>query len=159
MKNPSKFLLILVLRFLNQALICQTISLTSTSSSISGTICPGRSTYSVTVPTGCTPSWTATNGSISGASNQSTLSVDWADTPNVTASLSVTFSGCTTSGDNSKTASWSALILSIKDQAWGTYTNTVNIDYCTRARVNLFVPHMYVQGTGSIGQPEVYHLS
>ncbi len=131
----------------------QTISLTSTAPSVSGTICPGRSTYSVTVPTGCTPFWSATNGSISGSSNQPTLSVDWADTPNATASLSVTFSGCTSSSDNSKTGSWSALILSVGNQNFDSYNNTINIDYCTTKSVTVTVPHMYVQGTGGIAQP------
>lgn len=153
MKNIYKISLIVAVQFLNQTLFGQTISLTSGTSPVSGSICPGRSTYSVTIPAGCTPFWTATNGSISGPSNQSSLSVDWVDTPNATASLSVTFSNCTTPGDNSKTASWSALILSVKDQAWGSYGNNISLDFCNTQSVAVTVPRMYVQGTGGIAQP------
>jgi len=135
MKLFNRILSVLALIFLSQALVAQTISLTSATSSVLGTVCSGRSTYSVTVPNGCTPTWTATNGSISGPTNLSTLSVDWPDTPNTMASLSVTFSGCASSSDNKNTGSWSALILSVKDQAWSSTNGPANIDYCNTKTV------------------------
>jgi Secretion system C-terminal sorting domain len=129
----------------------------NTASQIANTVCPGSTSYSASIPSNigaCKIKWTVTNGSINGADNQPDVSVNWSDTPGATAIIKVTFSGCESGNPNEgKSDSKSELILSVKDQAWGAYTSTVNIDYCTRAQVNLFVPHMYVQGTGGIAQP------
>ncbi|MBS1559798.1 MAG: T9SS type A sorting domain-containing protein [Bacteroidetes bacterium] len=84
--------------------------------------------------------------------------MDWPDTPNTTASLSVTFSGCASSSDNKNTGSWSALILSVKDQAWSSTNGPANIDYCNTKTVNITVPHMWVQGTGGIAQPPLQEV-
>jgi len=87
--------------------------------------------------------------------NQPTVSVVWNDTPGATGTVTATFSNCATgdAGNNGKTASFSELILSVKDQAWGSYGTVVNVNYCSKTQVNLTVPRMYVQGTGGIGQP------
>jgi hypothetical protein len=81
------------------------------------------------------------------------MSVTWDDTPGATASLSVTFSGCKSSDDNSKNPTWSALILSVKDQTWDAYTTAIAVDFCSPKNVTIIMPRMYVQGTGDIGQP------
>lgn len=129
--------------------------------SISGTVCPGTAVdYNVSIPSGfsnCSRSWSVTNGTISGSSTGTTLKVFWNDTPGATATVSCTFSGCPNSSNN-KTVSLNQLILSVKNQSWGTYGNVINIDYCTPAQVNVIVPKMYVQGTGGINQPPLQEV-
>jgi hypothetical protein len=120
--------------------------------SISGAVCPNVNTdYTVTLPTGCGLSWSVTNGTIQSRSgNRATIT--WNDTPGAKGTVSVTFSSCSASDDN-KTVSRSETILSIKNQSFGSYSSSVNLDYCTKATVNLSVPQMFVQGTGGIAQP------
>lgn len=85
----------------------------------------------------------------------------WTDSPGTTGTVTATFSNCATgdSGNNGATASLSELILSVKDQAWGSYGSAIAVDYCGKTRVNLSVPHMYVQGTGGIGQPPLKEVA
>ncbi|MFM7854463.1 MAG: hypothetical protein ACKO96_21705, partial [Flammeovirgaceae bacterium] len=117
-------------------------------------VCPKISTsYEVSRPSGftsCQITWSATGGEIQGAKNNPTVTVIWDDTPGATGTVTATFSNCATadSDNNGKTATLSQLILSVKDQSWGSYGSSVVVDYCTRAQVGLSVPRMYVQGTG-----------
>jgi hypothetical protein len=78
--------------------------------------------------------------------------VKWSDTPGALGKVTATFSGCG-NGNDGKTASLEELILSVKGQAWGSFTNLVNIDFCTPPQIFLTVPRMFVQGTGGIAQP------
>lgn len=127
-------------------------------SPVSGTVCPNISTsYSVSIPGNfgtCKIKWTVTNGTINGLDNQQNVLVTWNDSPGVTATITVTFSGCASGNPNEGvTRSKNELILSIKDQEWGPYGNSVNLDYCIKAQVNLSVSRMFVQGTGGVAQP------
>lgn len=124
--------------------------------SIAGSTCPGNGIeYQVSVPTGfggCQIVWSAINGFASpNQSDKTKVAVIWSDIPGAKGKVTATFSGCG-NGNDGKTASLEELILSVKDQAWGAYAGTIDVDYCTRAQVNLFVPHMYVQGTDDINQ-------
>lgn len=127
----------------------------SNNNSTSGAICPNQNTtYEVSRPsgfTGCQITWSATNGTVE-SQNGATATIKWSDTPGATGTVTATFSNCGNSNDG-KTASKAELILSVKNQAWGWYDNSENLDYCTNAQVYLTVPHMYVSGTGGIGQP------
>ncbi|HEU5291669.1 MAG TPA: T9SS type A sorting domain-containing protein [Cyclobacteriaceae bacterium] len=127
-----------------------------TSSTVSGTVCPGSATsYEVvSVPSGCQVVWSATNGQVTqDASNPRKASVVWADTPGASGTVKATFGSCSSEGNNGTFATRTELILSIKDQAWGSYGTSINIDYCTPAQVNVSVPRMFVQGTGGVGEP------
>jgi hypothetical protein len=130
----------------------QTISKT-TSSPISRAVCPETYTYytlSLGNPySGCDIVWSAVNGTIITQSNKK-VTVEWDDKPGAIAELYATTNTCASSNH---TFSKKELILSIKDQEWGSYNNSVNIDFCIKAQVNLAVPRMFVQGTGGIGQP------
>ncbi|MBX2965157.1 MAG: T9SS type A sorting domain-containing protein [Cyclobacteriaceae bacterium] len=101
--------------------------------------------------TGCQITWSATNGKVE-SQNGATATIKWNDTPGATGTVTATFSNCGNSNDG-KTASKSELILSVKNQSWGSYGTSVNVDYCTKAQVYLSVPRMFVQGTGGIAQP------
>ena len=114
----------------------------NTSSVVSGTVCPGSSTsYSVSIPSNfgtCKIKWTVTNGAINGADNLQNVSVTWSDTPGATSTITVTFSGCANGNPNEGVASSkSELILSVKNQSWGSYGTSVDVDYCTKAEVLL----------------------
>jgi hypothetical protein len=129
----------------------------NTTDVVSGTVCPARSTsYSVSRPANsstCTIKWTVTNGTINGADNLQNVSIVWKDIPGAVGTLTVRFS-CPSGNQNDGDGSIrSELILSVKNQSWGSYGSSINVDYCTKAQVNLTVPRMYVQGTGGIGQP------
>jgi hypothetical protein len=111
------FLLLTCIHFSNNA---QTVT-KSFAGPVSGATCPGIGIqYQVTRPSGftsCQINWTASGGQISGANNQPTVSVVWNDTPGATGTVTATFSNCATgdSGNNGKTASFSELILSVKN--------------------------------------------
>ncbi len=129
--------------------------------SISGTVCPTISTgYSVSIPSGfanCSILWTPTNGSLASPNGNRTVSINWDDTPGATATLTCKFTNCGNSNDNT-TATWSALILSVKGQNFDAYGNSVTIDYCTTNSVTINVPHMWVQGTGGVAQPPLQEV-
>ncbi len=150
-KYFTPFVLLLSSLVLN----AQTIT-KQTSSTVSGTVCPGSSTsYEVNVPgglTSCQIVWSATNGQVTqDANNQRKATVVWADTPGASGTVTATFTNCSNENSNGTSASKTELILSVKNQSWGPYGSSINLDYCTKAQVNLTVPRMYVQGTGGIG--------
>lgn len=154
MKTKVVFILALfVIPFLANA---QTVT-KDFSSAISGTVCPGIPiSYSLTnIPSGysaCTRKWVPTNGTVIGNDAGLTVSIQWSDTPGATAKLVCQFSNCGNTNSGTETAPLEELILSVKDQAWGSYGSTVVVDYCTRNQVNLSMPRMYVQGTGFTSQ-------
>lgn len=150
-------LLQIQLTFLN----AQTVTKTTTVY-VAGTVCPVSETlYSVSIPDGfqtCTRSWTATNGAIVGSTMGTTVRVKWNDTPGVKGKITCTFTSCGNSNDN-VAASLEELILSVKNQSWASYGTSVNIDYCTKAQLQIVMPRMYVQGTGGINQPPLTEVS
>ena len=128
------------------------------SSTVAGAVCPGLPVVYglVNVPSSfaaCSRKWVPTNGVVVGGDTGPTVSIQWNDTPGAKAKLVCQFSSCGNSNSGTETAPFEELILSVKDQAWGSYGSSVSIDLCTKAQVNLVVPHMYVQGTGGINQP------
>ena len=150
MKKITFVLACLVISLIQAKILsAQSISLYSTSNQpVSGAICPNIPTiYDVLdVPAGCNPSWSAANGTLNYANDGRTrMSITWDDKPNTTASITVTFSGCTDKNDNGKSASWSALILSVKGQAFSSSNSPVNVDYCNTKTVNIYVPHMWAR--------------
>ncbi|MFO0468681.1 MAG: hypothetical protein ACK5ZX_05185 [Bacteroidota bacterium] len=152
----TSFLLIGLL-LASSLLYSQTITKT-TSSVVSGTVCPVSATwYEVSVPSGltsCQINWSATNGTATkDPNNQRKAKVEWNDTPGASGTVTATFVNCSNESNNGTTASKTELILSVKNQAWGSYGTSVNVDYCTKAQVYLTVPRMFVQGTGGIAQP------
>lgn len=153
-----RFYLLIVFLLLNTLLCAQTISKT-TSSVVAGTVCPSVNTYyEVSVPsnlTSCQINWSATNGTVvKDPNNQRKAYVTWNDTPGVSGTVTATFVSCSSESNNGTVASKTELILSVKNQSMGNYDPSVDIDWCTQAQVNLTVPHMYVLGTGGIGQPQ-----
>ncbi len=152
-----RFYILIVFLLLNTLVSAQTISKT-TASVVAGTVCPSVNTYyEVSVPsnlTSCQINWSATNGQVTqDGTNQRKAYVVWSDTPGASGTVTATFTNCSSESNNGTTASKTELILSIKNQSMGNYDPSVNIDWCTQAQVNLTVPHMYVSGTGGIGQP------
>jgi hypothetical protein len=137
----------------------------SGNNTVNDAVCPAISTtYTVSRPSGftsCQITWSASGGQISGPNNQPTVNVIWTDSPGTTGTVTATFSNCAKvdEGNNAKTASLSELILSVKNQAWGSYGSAVAVNYCGKTRVNLSVPRMYVQGTGGIGQPPLKEVA
>lgn len=153
----KKYVLLFGMSFLSFILYSQTISKTTTSP-VSGSVCPAVSTYyEVSVPTGltsCQITWTATNGTVTrDATDQRKAKVEWNDTPGATGTVTATFGGCNSSTDNGTAASLAELILSVKDQAWDSYGSSVTLDFCNTRNVVITMPHMYVSGTGGIAQP------
>lgn len=147
--------LILLLLILFLQVDAQTVT-KSTTSPTSGAVCPESITeYSVNIPGGfqtCSRLWTATNGQIEGSATGVTVRVKWNDTPGAKGKITCTFSNCGNSNDN--TAPFSEeLILSVKNQQWGTFGTSVDIDFCTPASGFITVPRMFVQGTGGIAEP------
>lgn len=95
----------------------QTITKT-TSSTVSGTVCPVSATYyEVSVPselTSCEIQWSATNGTATrDANNQRKAKVEWSDTPSASGTVTATFVNCNDEDYNETTASKTELILSI----------------------------------------------
>ncbi len=150
---------ILLVGLLSASLVSHSQSITKTTSSgVSGTVCPGSTTwYEVSAPgglTNCDIVWSATNGQVTpDANDQRKASVVWVDTPGASGTVTATFVNCNNEGNNGTTATKSELILSVKNQSWGSYGNSINIDYCTTENVYITVPRMFVQGTGGFGQP------
>jgi hypothetical protein len=136
----------------------QTIS-RSPVSSVSGATCPGESiTYTVTKPdNACVVTWSVTNGTMT--TNGASATVVWSDTPGAKGTLTATFSACSNSNNNGKNATKEELILSVKNQSWGSYVSSITLDYCSRNAVYITVPKMYVQGTGGIAQPALIEVA
>jgi len=160
MKNLIKFklfgIIIIPIMFFSFFTTAQSISKITTTQT-ANTVCPVSTTsYTTTIPTNfgsCKIKWTVENGTINGSDNQRDVSVTWSDIPGAISKITVTFSGCESNNPNEgKSDSKSELILSVKNQAWGSYGSTVVVDYCTRNQVNLSMPRMYVQGTGGTSQ-------
>jgi len=155
MKIQLTSLLILTL---SSSVYSQTIT-KKTSSPIAGTVCPGSTSYSVSIPSNigiCKIKWVPTNGVVNGGDDLKDVNINWNDTPGATAMLKVTFSSCEKDNPNEGVSSTlSELILSVKDQAWSSTNGPANIDYCNTKTVNITVPHMWVQGTGGIAQPQM----
>jgi hypothetical protein len=144
------------------SLRAQTVS-RLTGSPLTGATCPMQDVqYEVSVPRGfggCTIGWSATNGKVTQKSGN-TATVVWNDTPGATGTVTATFTACGSGNDNSGTsASLSELILSVKDQAWASYGNSINLDFCSKASIAIQVPRMFVQGTGGIAQPTLTEVS
>lgn len=130
----------------------------SFASTVNGAACPDIGIqYEVSRPDGfggCAISWTITNGQVQSQTGN-TVIVMWSDTPGVTGTVKATFSNCVNTSKNGVSSSLSQLILSVKNQSWGSYVNSINVDYCTKAQKYLTVPRMFVQGTGSSGIQQV----
>jgi hypothetical protein len=161
----SKFNVVILLGFCLSFLASngQTIYLDSSDGPVQGAICPNSTMlYHVSIPSDfglCKIKWKATNGDIIGADNTSKVSVSWSDTPGATATLSVVFESCEDGNTNQgKGDNLSKLILSVKDQAVPTYYNSLNVDFCSKNMVHIQIPHVYVQGTGGIGEPPLQEV-
>lgn len=155
----KKFILLVGLLCASFALKSQSITKT-TSSVVWGTVCPVSATwYEVSVPSGltsCEIVWSATNGQATrDVNNQRKAKVEWNDTPGASGTVTATFVGCSNEDSNGTTASKTELILSVKNQSWGSFGNSVNVDYCTKGQVLITMPRMFVQGTGGIGQHSI----
>lgn len=116
----TSFLLIGLL-LASSLLYSQTITKT-TSSVVSGTVCPVSATwYEVSVPSGltsCQINWSATNGTATkDPNNQRKAKVEWNDTPGASGTVTATFVNCSNESNNGTTASKTELILSVKNQA------------------------------------------
>jgi hypothetical protein len=142
----------------------QTVTKT-TITPVSNTVCPGVSTYyEVSVPSGftaCQISWSVTNGTrVVNPNDQRKVTVTWNDTPGAIGTITATFSSCGSGNEanNGVTATKSELILSVNNQSWGSYGNTVSVDYCSNQQKIITVPKMYVQGTGGIAQPPLIEV-
>ncbi|MBY0436068.1 MAG: T9SS type A sorting domain-containing protein [Cyclobacteriaceae bacterium] len=158
-----KFLLLAMCCSLSTITVGQTITKNG-SSIIEATVCPEISiSYSLTsIPnsfSGCTRKWVPTNGIVVGADNGLNVSIKWNDTPGAKAKLVCQFSNCGNSNSGTETSPFEELILSVKDQAWGSYGSTINLDYCNRPQVLVTVPRMFVQGTGGVAQPPLTEVS
>ena len=116
----TSFLLIGLL-LASSLLYSQTITKT-TSSVVSGTVCPVSATwYEVSVPSGltsCQINWSATNETATkDPNNQRKAKVEWNDTPGASGTVTATFVNCSNESNNGTTASKTELILSVKNQA------------------------------------------
>ena len=166
-RNPNvsqhkvQLIFMLLVLSIGSTLKAQTIT-KKTDPVVAGTVCPDVTLYSVSIPTNigaCKITWEATNGSINGRNDLKDVSVTWKDTPGATAILKVTFSGCESGNPNEGvSSSLSELILSVKGQAFSSSNSPVNVDYCNTKTVNIYVPHMWVQGTGGIAQPPLQEV-
>ena len=120
-------------------LTAQTVTKTTTSP-VTGAVCPNVITeYSVNIPNGfqnCSRLWTAANGQIDGSATGTTVKVKWNDTPGAKGRITCTFTNCGNSNDN-QAPFHEELILSVKNQSWGPYGSSINVDYCSKAQVNL----------------------
>lgn len=134
MKNLIKFklfgIMIIPIMFFSFFTTAQSISKITTTQT-ANTVCPVSTTsYTTTIPTNfgsCKIKWTVENGTINGSDNQRDVSVTWSDTPGAISKITVTFSGCESKNPNEgKSDSKSELILSVKDQAWGSYVGLFN---------------------------------
>ena len=155
MKNLSNYtlralLLGVLLQFSTSYLKAQTVT-KNTAVVVQGAVCPVAETeYSVSFPTtfsSCTRTWSAINGTIVGSTTGTTVKVKWNDTPGAKGRITCTFNNCANSDFNNVAPFLEELILSVKNQAWGSYGSSVAIDYCTKAQVSIVVPSMVVQGT------------
>jgi hypothetical protein len=126
-------------------------------------VCPGANPfieYTISNYGACSINWTFTNASTynSGPVNQNKVNIVWKDTVGV-GKLTATLSGCGTGSSKSlegKTYPVQHVLLSLKGKKFdplGYDTSPRQIDFCNPQPVYLSVSHMYVTGTGDIGQP------
>ena len=99
----TSFLLIGLL-LASSLLYSQTITKT-TSSVVSGTVCPVSATwYEVSVPSGltsCQINWSATNETATkDPNNQRKAKVEWNDTPGASGTVTATFTNCSNANNN-----------------------------------------------------------
>ena len=158
MKKLIQFSVAICLSLLVSEAFSQVVT-KSFSGTVAGATCLGVNIlYEVSLPPGfgsCQITWTATNGEVQSQSGN-TVYIKWNDTPGAKAKLKATFSNCGSGNEanNGKVSNeFEELILSVKNQSWGSYGNSVNVDYCTKGQVLITMPRMFVQGTGGIGQP------
>ncbi len=152
----------LILLFNSFTLFGQTIT-KQTGSTIPNTVCPNTSTvYRVSLPSNfstCRIEWLVTNGIVNGPSDQQEVTVNWFDIPGAISKITVRFHGCPNGNPNEGGGSTKEeLILSVNNQGWGSFTNSVDIDFCTTTFVDLFIPRMFVIGTGGAGQPPLQEV-
>ena len=124
-------------------------------------VCPGTPNsiaYNIYNIGTCKAKWTITNGaSLNGGSlDFPGISVVWKDTVGI-GNVKVTLSNC---GANTSlegtTYSRSHVLLSLKKKKFdpiGYDARPRQIDFCNPQPVYLYIPHMYVEGTGGIAQP------
>ena len=155
MKKLLQYLVIILL-FISASDSFSQVITKSTAGSVSGATCPGIGIqYEVSLPSGfgaCKITWKATNGSVQSQSSN-TVNIKWEDTPGAMGKLEATFTNCGNNNDNTPATPLEELILSVKGQGWGDYTNSGDIDFCTTTSIHVSIPRMYVQGTGGLGQP------
>ncbi len=96
--------------------------------------------------------WKITNGQKQSSSGNKII-INWNDTLGAIGKLEATFVNCGNSNDNTLATPLEELILSVKGQGWGNYTNSGDVDFCTTTSVHVSIPRMFVQGTGGLAQP------
>lgn len=156
MKKRSWIVLCFSLMLVSLGALGQTVT-KRLPSPVTGSTCPSIGIeYQVSVPTdfgGCQITWSAINGAaIQNQSDKTKVTMTWSDIPGAKGKVTATFSGCG-NGNDGKTASLEELILSVNGQAWGSFGNLVNIDFCTPPQILVTVPRMFVPGTGGVAQP------
>ncbi|MCE7864830.1 MAG: hypothetical protein DYG99_14930 [Bacteroidetes bacterium CHB5] len=129
----------------SSSIFSQTVS-KSFNGTVAGAVCPEFGVqYEVSLPTGfagCLITWTITNGTEQSRSGN-TIIIKWNDTPGAKAKLKATFSNCGSGNEsnNGKVSNeFEELILSVKNQSWGSFGNSVNVDYCTKGQVLITMP-------------------
>lgn len=156
MKTKTLF----VLFFLGLPLLAMSQTIEKNGASpVAGAVCPSLPVIYglVNVPSSyanCSRKWVPTNGVVIGGDTGPTVSIQWNETPGAKAKLICQFSNCGNSNNGTETAPLEELILSIKDRDFGSFTNSINVDYCTATSVVLAVPPMVILGTGDIAQPD-----
>jgi len=163
-KKPSPCLILVLVALIFSGAYVQGQSIVKNfTSQVAGTVCPNSPiTYSINNPgftlSTCQVQWTVEHGSISGGGTTKTtaigtgISVTWNDSPGVIAKVTAKLVNCY-SGLNEMTLTLSETVLSVNTTQWGAMNNTINVDFCSKQSVTVFVPPMVVPGTGGIGQP------
>jgi hypothetical protein len=87
-----------------------------------------------------------TNGQIL-ASSPGSVTVAFNESPGATGTVTAIYSNCSDSQYNGVAVSEGYRIWSIKGLSWGSYVNSVNVNFCTKNQVTLTVPPMYIPGS------------
>jgi hypothetical protein len=99
------------------------------------------------------------NGIVDGPNDQQEVKVMWFDIPGAISKITVRFHGCPNGNPNEGLgSSKEELILSVNNQDWGSFANSIDINFCTTTFVDLFVPRMFIIGTGGPGQPPLQEV-
>jgi len=151
---PS-MLLVQILKAQSQPVVTKTFN-----GSVNGAVCPQIGIeYEVSVPnefSACTINWSATNGTATkNPNNQRKATVVWTDTPGASGTVTATFTVCGAANEanNGTSKNLTELILSIKNQGWGTFTNSYSANFCNPVPIPITMPEMVVMGTGGFNQP------